>query len=86
MQNAMDEFDHARFTEGLFDENLQDIWIEFESEIDTLYNKVANYRKSDKFRQIVNFCTNFQPNAATMEPTKMNDKPSPMLWEELKMP
>lgn len=60
MQNAMDEFDHARFTEGLFDENLQDIWIEFESEIDTLYNKVANYRKSDKFRQIVNFCTNFR--------------------------
>ena len=28
----------------------------------------------------------FQPKAATIEPTKMKESPSPILWEALKMP
>jgi hypothetical protein len=28
----------------------------------------------------------FQPKAPTREPTKMKERPSPMLWEALKKP
>ena len=56
----MEDNDFYRFTEELFDENLQDVKLEFESEIDQLYNQVENYRKSDKFREIVQFCNNFR--------------------------
>ena len=51
--------DHARFTDSLFDENLQDETLEFESEIDFLFNAIRDYRKSKKFREIVEFCNRF---------------------------
>ena len=36
--------DHARFTDSLFDENLQDETLEFESEIDFLFNAIKEVR------------------------------------------
>ena len=51
--------DHARFTDSLFDENLQDEMLEFESEIDFLFNAIKEYRKSRKFRDIIEFCNRF---------------------------
>ena len=51
--------DHARFTDSLFDENLQDETIEFESEIDFLFNAIQSYRNSSKFRDIIDFCNRF---------------------------
>ncbi|MBQ6578113.1 MAG: ImmA/IrrE family metallo-endopeptidase [Bacteroidales bacterium] len=51
--------DHARFTDSLFDENLQDEMLEFESEIDFLFNAIKEYRKSKKFRDIIEFCNRF---------------------------
>lgn len=56
----MDDYDFTRFAGGLFDENLQDVTIDFESEIDLLYNKVGDYRKSAKFHAIVDFCSRFR--------------------------
>lgn len=56
----MEDNDFYRFTEELFDENLQDTKLEFESEIDQLYNQVEDYRKSTKFKEIVEFCNNFR--------------------------
>ena len=56
----MEDKDFSRFSEGLFDENLQDVKLEFESEIDQLYNLIEDYRKSSKFHDIIDFCTNFR--------------------------
>ena len=56
----MQDSDYTRFTEGLFDEDLQDQQIDFESEIDELYNNVGEYRKSAKFRKILDFCSKFR--------------------------
>ncbi len=56
----MTEENYTRFTGGLFDENLQNEQLEFESEIDLLYNEVEKYRSSEEFQKILDFCCNFK--------------------------
>ena len=55
----MNELDHTRFTDSLFDENLQNERMEFDSEIDALFNQIKIFRNSKKFRDIIEFCNRF---------------------------
>lgn len=55
----MNDYDYARFTESLFDEDYQNETMDFQSEIDALFNEVESYRKSGKFLEIVDFCAKF---------------------------
>ncbi len=58
--STMDNEDFYRFTDELFDESMQDVKVDFQSDIDLLFNEVINYRKSERFKAILDFCCNFR--------------------------
>lgn len=56
----MDDNNHFRFTECMFDDDLQQTMMDHDSEIDQLFNSVQEYRGSEKFKAILDFCANFR--------------------------
>ena len=52
--------DAARFSESLFEQDLQNIPIEMKNDIDQLYNELSEYRNIETFHRIIDFCASFR--------------------------
>lgn len=52
--------DAARFSESLFEQDLQNVTVEMKGDIDQLFNELEEYRDSKTFQQIIEFCASFR--------------------------